>query len=163
MSEPQNPLPAHTGIPQPAQAPAAGSTSSFSGAPAMPAPTTLGYAPSPVSAAAPGSTRPAWSAYLRIAAWVVIVVKVIFALERFVPYDFTYLKYFIAQFTDPFFWFLLSLDAAVVVALGLAMMKRLSVLRYVVAATILVNYFVFIPVLIASTGGDWVRAFAPPQ
>ena len=129
----------------------------------MPAPTAVGYAPSPVSAAAPGSTRPAWSAHLRIAAWVVIVVKVIFVLDCFVPYDFTYLKYFIAQFTDPFFWFLLSLDAAVVVALGLAMVKRLSVLRYVVAAAILVNCFVFIPVLIASMGGDWVRAFAPPQ
>lgn len=156
MTDPRGSLPAPTGVPQPFEAPVVP-------APAMPAPTSGVFAPPPVYAPAPNTKRPVLSTHGRIAAWLVLAVKLIFIVDRIIPYSLEHLEYFANQFTDVMFWTWLLLDLVIVVFLLLYLRMGIKPLRYVAAAIVLVDYFIILPVLIHSFGGDWLITFTPPE
>lgn len=156
MTDPRSSLPAPTGVPQPFEAPVAP-------APTMPAPTSGVFAPSPAYAAAPNPKRPVLSTHGRIAAWLVLAVKLIFIVNRFIPYSGERLEYFFDRFTDVMFWTWLLLDLVIVVFLFLYVRRGIKPLRYVAAAIVLVDYFIILPVWIHFLGGDWLIAFTPPE
>ena len=156
MTDPRSSLPAPTGVPQPFEAPVAR-------APTMPAPTSGVFAPSPAYAAAPNPKRPVLSTHGRIAAWLVLAVKLIFIVNRFIPYSGERLEFFFDRFTDVMFWTWLLLDLVIVVFLLLYLRMGIKPLRYVAAAIVLVDYFIILPVWIHFLGGDWLIAFTPPE
>lgn len=156
MTDPRSSLPAPTGVPQPFEAPVAP-------APTMPAPTSGVFAPSPAYAAAPNPKRPVLSTHGRIAAWLVLAVKLIFIVNRFIPYSPERLEFFFDRFTDVMFWTWLLLDLVIVVFLFLYVRRGIKPLRYVAAAIVLVDYFIILPVWIHFLGGDWLIAFTPPE
>ena len=156
MTDPRSSLPAPTGVPQPFEAPVAP-------APTMPAPTSGVFAPSPAYAAAPNPKRPVLSTHGRIAAWLVLAVKLIFIVNRFIPYSGERLEFFFDRFTDVMFWTWLLLDLVIVVFLFLYLRMGIKPLRYVAAAIVLVDYFIILPVWIHFLGGDWLIAFTPPE
>lgn len=156
MTDPRSSLPAPTGVPQPFEAPVAP-------APTMPAPTSGVFAPSPAYAAAPNPKRPLLSTHGRIAAWLVLAVKLIFIVNRFIPYSGERLEFFFDRFTDVMFWTWLLLDLVIVVFLLLYLRMGIKPLRYVAAAIVLVDYFIILPVWIHFLGGDWLIAFTPPE
>lgn len=156
MTDPRSSLPAPTGVPQPFEVPA-------SAAPTMPAPTSGVFAPSPAYAAAPNPKRPVLSTHGRIAAWLVLAVKLIFIVNRFIPYSSERLEYYFDRFTDVMFWTWLLLDLVIVVFLFLYVRLGIKPLRYVAAAIVLVDYFIILPVWIHFLGGDWLIAFTPPE
>ena len=156
MTDPRSSLPAPTGVPQPFEAPVAP-------APTMPAPTSGVFAPSPAYAAAPNPKRPVLSTHGRIAAWLVLAVKLIFIVNRFIPYSGGRLEFFFDRFTDVMFWTWLLLDLVIVVFLLLYLRMGIKPLRYVAAAIVLVDYFIILPVWIHFLGGDWLIAFTPPE
>lgn len=156
MTDPHGSLPAPTGVPQPFEAPVAP-------APTMPAPTSGVFAPPPAYAAAPNPKRPVLSVHGRIAAWLVLAVKLIFIVNRFIPYSGERLEFFFDRFTDVMFWTWLLLDVVIVVFLLLYLRMGIKPLRYVAAAIVLVDYFIILPVWIHFLGGDWLIAFTPPE
>ena len=156
MTDPRGSLPAPTGVPQPFEAPVAP-------APTMPAPTSGVFAPPPAYAAAPNPKRPVLSVHGRIAAWLVLAVKLIFIVNRFIPYSGERLEFFFDRFTDVMFWTWLLLDVVIVVFLLLYLRMGIKPLRYVAAAIVLVDYFIILPVWIHFLGGDWLIAFTPPE
>lgn len=156
MTDPHGSLPAPTGVPQPFEAPVAP-------APAMPAPTSGVFAPPPTYAPAPNPKRPVLSVHGRIAAWLVLAVKLIFIVNRFIPYSGERLEFFFDRFTDVMFWTWLLLDVVIVVFLLLYLRMGIKPLRYVAAAIVLVDYFIILPVWIHFLGGDWLIAFTPPE
>lgn len=156
MTDPRSSLPAPTGVPQPFEAPVAP-------APTMPAPTSGVFAPSPAYAPAPNPKRPVLSTHGRIAAWLVLAVKLIFIVDRFIPYSIERLEYFFDRFTDVMFWTWLLLDLVIVVFLFLYVRLGIKPLRYVAAAIVLVDYLIILPVYIHILGGDWLIAFTPPE
>lgn len=156
MTDPRSSLPAPTGVPQPFEAPT-------SAAPTMPAPTSGVVAPSPAYAAAPNPKRPVLSTHGRIAAWLVLAVKLIFIVDRFIPYSIERLEYFFDRFTNAMFWTWLLLDLVIVVFLFLYVRLGIKPLRYVAAAIVLVDYLIILPVYIQILGGDWLIAFTPPE
>lgn len=156
MTDPRSSLPAPTGVAQPFEAPVAP-------APTMPAPTSGVFAPSPAYAAAPNPKRPVLSTHGRIAAWLVLAVKLIFIVNRFIPYSSERLEFFFDRFTDVMFWTWLLLDLVIVVFLFLYVRLGIKPLRYVAAAIVLVDYFIILPVWIHFLGGDWLIAFTPPE
>ena len=156
MTDPRSSLPAPTGVPQPFEAPA-------SAAPTMHAPTSGVYAPSPAYAPAPNPKRPVLSTHGRIAAWLVLAVKLIFIVDRFIPYSIERLEYFFDKFTNAMFWTWLLLDLVIVVFLFLYVRLGIKPLRYVAAAIVLVDYLIILPVYIHILGGDWLITFTPPE
>lgn len=156
MTDPRGSLPAPTGVPQPFEAPVAP-------APTMPAPTSGVFAPPPAYAAAPNPKRPVLSVHGRIAAWLVLAVKLIFIVNRFIPYSGERLEFFFDRFTDVMFWTWLLLDVMIVVFLLLYLRMGIKPLRYVAAAIVLVDYFIILPVWIHFLGGDWLITFTPPE
>ena len=156
MTDPRSSLPAPTGVPQPFEAPA-------SAAPTMPAPTSGVFAPSPAYAATPNTKRPVLSTHGRIAAWLVLAVKLIFIVDRFIPYSGERLEYFFDKFTNAMFWTWLLLDLVIVVFLFLYVRLGIKPLRYVAAAIVLVDYLIILPVYIQILGGDWLITFTPPE
>ena len=156
MTDPRSSLPAPTGVPQPFEAPVAP-------APTMPAPTSGVFAPSPAYAATPNPKRPVLSTHGRIAAWLVLAVKLIFIVDRFIPYSIERLEYFFDKFTNAMFWTWLLLDLVIVVFLFLYVRLGIKPLRYVAAAIVLVDYFIILPVWIHFLGGDWLITFTPPE
>ena len=156
MTDPRSSLPAPTGVPQPFEAPVAP-------APTMPAPTSGVFAPAPAYAPAPNPKRPVLSTHGRIAAWLVLAVKLIFIVDRFIPYSIERLEYFFDRFTDVMFWTWLLLDLVIVVFLFLYVRLGIKPLRYVAAAIVLVDYLIILPVYIHILGGDWLITFTPPE
>ena len=156
MTDPRSSLPAPTGVPQPSEAPVAA-------APTMPAPTSGVVAPSPAYAAALNPKRPVLSTHGRIAAWLVLAVKLIFIVNRLIPYSRERLEFFFDRFTDVMFWTWLLLDLVIVVFLFLYVRRGIKSLRYVAAAIVLVDYFIILPVWIHFLGGDWLLTFTPPE
>lgn len=156
MTDPRSSLPAPTGVPQPFEAPVAP-------APTMPAPTSGVFAPPPAYAAAPNPKRPVLSVHGRIAAWLVLAVKLIFIVDRFIPYSGERLEFFFDRFTDVMFWTWLLLDLVIVVFLLLYLRMGIKPLRYVAAAIVLVDYLIILPVYIHILGGDWLITFTPPE
>lgn len=156
MTDPHGSLPAPTGVPQPFEAPVAP-------APAMPAPTSGVFAPPPTYAPAPNPKRPVLSVHGRIAAWLVLAVKLIFIVDRFIPYSSERLEFFFDRFTDVMFWTWLLLDLVIVVFLFLYVRLGIKPLRYVAAAIVLVDYLIILPVYIRILGGDWLITFTPPE
>lgn len=156
MTDPHGSLPAPTGVPQPFEAPVAP-------APSMPAPTSGVFAPAPAYAPAPNPKRPVLSVHGRIAAWLVLAVKLIFIVNRFIPYSGERLEFFFDRFTDVMFWTWLLLDVVIVVFLLLYLRMGIKPLRYVAAAIVLVDYFIILPVWIHFLGGDWLITFTPPE
>lgn len=156
MTDPRSSLPAPTGVPQPFEAPVAP-------APAMPAPTSGVFAPPPAYAPAPNPKRPVLSVHGRIAAWLVLAVKLIFIVDRFIPYSSERLEFFFDRFTDVMFWTWLLLDLVIVVFLFLYVRLGIKPLRYVAAAIVLVDYLIILPVYIHILGGDWLITFTPPE
>lgn len=156
MTDPRGSLPAPTGVPQPFEAPVAP-------APTMPAPTSGVFAPPPAYATAPNPKRPVLSVHGRIAAWLVLAVKLIFIVDRFIPYSSERLEFFFDRFTDVMFWTWLLLDLVIVVFLFLYVRLGIKPLRYVAAAIVLVDYLIILPVYIHILGGDWLITFTPPE
>lgn len=156
MTDPHGSLPAPTGVPQPFEAPVAP-------APSMPAPTSGVFAPAPAYAPAPNPKRPVLSVHGRIAAWLVLAVKLIFIVNRFIPYSGERLEFFFDRFTDVMFWTWLLLDVVIVVFLLLYLRMGIKPLRYVAAAIVLVDYLIILPVYIRILGGDWLITFTPPE
>ena len=156
MTDPHGSLPAPTGVPQPFEAPVAP-------APTMPAPTSGVFAPAPAYAPAPNPKRPVLSVHGRIAAWLVLAVKLIFIVDRFIPYSTERLEFFFDRFTDVMFWTWLLLDLVIVVFLFLYVRLGIKALRYVAAAIVLVDYLIILPVYIRILGGDWLITFTPPE
>ena len=156
MTDPRGSLPAPTGVPQPFEAPVAP-------APTMPAPTSGVFAPPPAYAAAPNPKRPVLSVHGRIAAWLVLAVKLIFIVDRFIPYSGERIEFFFDRFTDVMFWTWLLLDLVIVVFLFLYVRLGIKPLRYVAAAIVLVDYLIILPVWIHFLGGDWLITFTPPE
>lgn len=156
MTDPHGSLPAPTGVPQPFEAPVAP-------APSMPAPTSGVFAPAPAYAPAPNPKRPVLSVHGRIAAWLVLAVKLIFIVDRFIPYSSERLEFFFDRFTDVMFWTWLLLDLVIVVFLFLYVRLGIKPLRYVAAAIVLVDYLIILPVYIRILGGDWLITFTPPE
>ena len=156
MTDPRSSLPAPTGVPQPFEAPVAP-------APTRPAPTSGVFAPSPAYAAAPNPKRPVLSTHGRIAAWLVLAVKLIFIVDRFIPYSIERLEYFFDKFTNAMFWTWLLLDLVIVVFLFLYVRLGIKPLRYVAAAIVLVDYLIILPVYVQILGGDWLITFTPPE
>lgn len=156
MTDPHGSLPAPTGVPQPFEAPVAP-------APTMPAPTSGVFVPPPAYAAAPNPKRPVLSVHGRIAAWLVLAVKLIFIVNRFIPYSGERLEFFFDRFTDVMFWTWLLLDVMIVVFLLLYLRMGIKPLRYVAAAIVLVDYLIILPVYIHILGGDWLITFTPPE
>ena len=156
MTDPRSSLPAPTGVPQPFEAPVAP-------APTRPAPTSGVFAPSPAYAAAPNPKRPVLSTHGRIAAWLVLAVKLIFIVDRFIPYSAERLEYFFDKFTNAMFWTWLLLDLVIVVFLFLYVRLGIKPLRYVAAAIVLVDYLIILPVYVQILGGDWLITFTPPE
>ena len=156
MTDPRGSLPAPTGVPQPFEAPVAP-------APTMPAPTSGVFAPAPAYAPAPNPKRPVLSVHGRIAAWLVLAVKLIFIVDRFIPYSSERLEFFFDRFTDVMFWTWLLLDLVIVVFLFLYVRLGIKPLRYVAAAIVLVDYLIILPVWIHFLGGDWLITFTPPE
>ena len=156
MTDPRGSLPAPTGVPQPFEAPVAP-------APTMPAPTSGVFAPPPAYAAAPNPKRPVLSVHGRIAAWLVLAVKLIFIVDRFIPYSGERIEFFFDRFTDVMFWTWLLLDLVIVVFLFLYVRLGIKPLRYVAAAIVLVDYLIILPVYIRILGGDWLITFTPPE
>ena len=156
MTDPHGSLPAPTGVPQPFEAPVAP-------APSMPAPTSGVFAPAPAYAPAPNPKRPVLSVHGRIAAWLVLAVKLIFIIDRFIPYSSERLEFFFDRFTDVMFWTWLLLDLVIVVFLFLYVRLGIKPLRYVAAAIVLVDYLIILPVYIRILGGDWLITFTPPE
>lgn len=156
MTDPHGSLPAPTGVPQPFEAPVAP-------APTMPAPTSGVFAPAPAYAPAPNPKRPVLSVHGRIAAWLVLAVKLIFIVDRFIPYSSERLEFFFDRFTDVMFWTWLLLDLVIVVFLFLYVRLGIKPLRYVAAAIVLVDYLIILPVYIHILGGDWLITFTPPE
>ena len=156
MTDPRSSLPAPTGVPQPFEAPVAP-------APTMPAPTSGVFAPSPAYAPAPNPKRPVLSTHGRIAAWLVLAVKLIFIVDRFIPYSAERLEYFFDKFTNAMFWTWLLLDLVIVVFLFLYVRLGIKPLRYVAAAIVLVDYLIILPVYVQILGGDWLITFTPPE
>ena len=156
MTDPRSSLPAPTGVPQPFEAPVAP-------APTMPAPTSGVFAPAPAYAPAPNPKRPVLSTHGRIAAWLVLAVKLIFIVDRFIPYSIERLEYFFDRFTDVMFWTWLLLDLVIVVFLFLYVRLGIKPLRYVAAAIVLVDYLIILPVYVQILGGDWLITFTPPE
>ena len=156
MTDPRSSLPAPTGVPQPFEAPVAP-------APTMPAPTSGVVAPFPAYAAAPNPKRPVLSTHGRIAAWLVLAVKLIFIVDRFIPYSIEYLEYFFDKFTNAMFWTWLLLDLVIVAFLFLYVRWGIKPLRYVAAAIVLVVYFIIMPAYAQILGGDWLLTFTPPE
>lgn len=168
MTLPNNPFAAPSGVPQPGPDPAAPSAAAPTGAPVMaaptmPAPTSGVFAPSPAYAATPNTKWPVLSTHGRIAAWLVLAVKLIFIVNRFIPYSGERLEFFFDRFTDVMFWTWLLLDLVIVVFLFLYVRLGIKPLRYVAAAIVLVDYFIILPVWIHFLGGDWLIAFTPPE
>ena len=156
MTDPRGSLPAPTGVPQPFEAPVVP-------APTMPAPTSGVFAPAPAYASAPNPKRPVLSVHGRIAAWLVLAVKLIFIVNRFIPYSGERLEFFFDRFTDVMFWTWLLLDLVIVVFLFLYVRLGIKPLRYVAAAIVLVDYLIILPVWIHFLGGDWLITFTPPE
>lgn len=156
MTDPRGSLPAPTGVPQPFEAPVAP-------APTMPAPTSGVFAPPPAYAPAPNPKRPVLSVHGRIAAWLVLAVKLIFIVDRFIPYSGERIEFFFDRFTDVMFWTWLLLDLVIVVFLFLYVRLGIKPLRYVAAAIVLVDYLIILPVYIHILGGDWLITFTPPE
>ena len=156
MTDPHGSLPAPTGVPQPFEAPVAP-------APTMPAPTSGVFAPAPAYAPAPNPKRAVLSVHGRIAAWLVLAVKLIFIVDRFIPYSSERLEFFFDRFTDVMFWTWLLLDLVIVVFLFLYVRLGIKPLRYVAAAIVLVDYLIILPVYIRILGGDWLITFTPPE
>lgn len=156
MTDPHGSLPAPTGVPQPFEAPVAP-------APTMPAPTSGVFAPPPTYAPAPNPKRPVLSVHGRIAAWLVLAVKLIFIVDRFIPYSSERLEFFFDRFTDVMFWTWLLLDLVIVVFLFLYVRLGIKPLRYVAAAIVLVDYLIILPVYIHILGGGWLITFTPPE
>lgn len=156
MTDPRGSLPAPTGVPQPFEAPVAP-------APTMPAPTSGVFAPPPTYAPAPNPKRPVLSVHGRIAAWLVLAVKLIFIVDRFIPYSSERLEFFFDRFTDVMFWTWLLLDLVIVVFLFLYVRLGIKPLRYVAAAIVLVDYLIILPVYIHILGGGWLITFTPPE
>lgn len=156
MTDPRSSLPAPTGVPQPFEAPVAP-------APTMPAPTSGVFAPPTAYAPAPNPKRPVLSTHGRIAAWLVLAVKLIFIVDRFIPYSSERLEYFFDRFTNVMFWTWLLLDLVIVVFLFLYVRQGIKPLRYVAAAIVLVDYLIILPVYIHILGGDWLITFTPPE
>lgn len=156
MTDPRSSLPAPTGVPQPFEVPA-------SAAPTMPALTSGVVAPSPAYAAAPNPKRPVLSTHGRIAVWLVLAVKLIFIVNRLIPYSSERLEFFFDRFTDVMFWTWLLLDLVIVVFLFLYVRRGIKPLRYVAAAIVLVDYFIILPVWIHFLGGGWLLTFTPPE
>ena len=156
MTDPRGSLPAPTGVPQPFEAPVAP-------APTMPAPTSGVFAPPPAYATAPNPKRPVLSVHGRIAAWLVLAVKLIFIVDRFIPFSAERLEFFFDRFTDVMFWTWLLLDLVIVVFLFLYVRLGIKPLRYVAAAIVLVDYLIILPVYIRILGGDWLITFTPPE
>ena len=156
MTDPRSSLPAPTGVPQPFEAPVAP-------APTMPAPTSGVFAPAPAYAPAPNPKRPVLSTHGRIAAWLVLAVKLIFIVDRFIPYSIERLEYFFDKFTNAMFWTWLLLDLVIVVFLFLYVRLGIKPLRYVAAAIVLVDYLIILPVYVQILGGDWLITFTPPE
>lgn len=156
MTDPHGSLPAPTGVPQPFEAPVAP-------APTMPAPTSGVFTPAPAYAPAPNPKRPVLSVHGRIAAWLVLAVKLIFIVDRFIPYSSERLEFFFDRFTDVMFWTWLLLDLVIVVFLFLYVRLGIKPLRYVAAAIVLVDYLIILPVYIRILGGDWLITFTPPE
>lgn len=156
MTDPHGSLPAPTGVPQPFEAPVAP-------APTMPAPTSGVFAPAPAYAPATNPKRPVLSVHGRIAAWLVLAVKLIFIVDRFIPYSSERLEFFFDRFTDVMFWTWLLLDLVIVVFLFLYVRLGIKPLRYVAAAIVLVDYLIILPVYIRILGGDWLITFTPPE
>ena len=156
MTDPRSSLPAPTGVPQPFEAPVAP-------APTMPAPTSGVFTPAPAYAPAPNPKRPVLSTHGRIAAWLVLAVKLIFIVDRFIPYSIERLEYFFDKFTNAMFWTWLLLDLVIVVFLFLYVRLGIKPLRYVAAAIVLVDYLIILPVYIQILGGDWLITFTPPE
>ena len=129
----------------------------------MPAPNSGVYAPSPAYAAAPNPKRPVLSVHGRIAAWLVLAVKLIFIASRFIPYSGERIEFFFDRFTDVMFWTWLLLDLVIVVFLLLYLRMGIKPLRYVAAAIVLVDYLIILPVYIHILGGDWLVTFTPPE
>ncbi|WP_455149196.1 hypothetical protein [Schaalia odontolytica] len=158
MTDPRSALPAPAGVPQPGEAPVTAPAT-----PTMPAPTLGGYAPAPVPVTSPSPKRPALSARGRIAAWVVIVVKLIVIVSVFIPNNLEDLERYVEQFTTGTFWMWLMLDTVIVVCALLYVSIGIKPLRYLAAAIVLVDYLIILPVLVHSFGGGWFVTFAPPQ
>lgn len=156
MTDPRSSLPAPTGVPQPFEAPVAP-------APTMPAPTSGVFTPAPAYAPAPNPKRPVLSTHGRIAAWLVLAVKLIFIVDRFIPYSAERLEYFFDKFTNAMFWTWLLLDLVIVVFLFLYVRLGIKPLRYVAAAIVLVDYLIILPVYVQILGGDWLITFTPPE
>ena len=156
MTDPRSSLPAPTGVPQPFEAPVAP-------APTMPAPTSGVFAPAPAYAPAPNPKRPVLSTHGRIVAWLVLAVKLIFIVDRFIPYSIERLEYFFDKFTNAMFWTWLLLDLVIVVFLFLYVRLGIKPLRYVAAAIVLVDYLIILPVYVQILGGDWLITFTPPE
>ena len=156
MTDPRSSLPAPTGVPQPFEAPA-------SAAPTMPAPTSGVFTPAPAYVPAPNPKRPVLSTHGRIAAWLVLAVKLIFIVDRFIPYSIERLEYFFDKFTNAMFWTWLLLDLVIVVFLFLYVRLGIKPLRYVAAAIVLVDYLIILPVYVQILGGDWLITFTPPE
>ena len=156
MTDPRSSLPAPTGVPQPFEAPVAP-------APTMPAPTSGVFTPAPAYVPAPNPKRPVLSTHGRIAAWLVLAVKLIFIVDRFIPYSIERLEYFFDKFTNAMFWTWLLLDLVIVVFLFLYVRLGIKPLRYVAAAIVLVDYLIILPVYVQILGGDWLITFTPPE
>lgn len=129
----------------------------------MPAPTSGVFAPAPAYAPAPNPKRPVLSTHGRIAAWLVLAVKLIFIVDRFIPYSIERLEYFFDKFTNAMFWTWLLLDLVIVVFLFLYVRLGIKPLRYVAAAIVLVDYLIILPVYVQILGGDWLITFTPPE
>ena len=159
MTLPNNPFVAPSGVPQPNQAPAEGSSlSAPMGTPVMAAPTVASYGAVPVHTGAASSSR---STHGRIGAWMVIVIQSISLVHGFIPYHFDHLDDYVSRFSNPLFWFW-RLMGIVVIALAVHYLRKGAVIaRYVAACIIVVLFFIVTPVMFVVRDVAWYYAFVP--
>lgn len=159
MTLPNNPFAAPAGVPQPSQEPvAASSLPAPMGAPVMATPAADRYGAAPLYSGAASSSR---SGHGRIAAWMIIVLRGIFMVNGFIPYQFNHLDGYVQTLSNPIFWFWRLMDVVVIALAVLSLRKGAAIARYVTACIIVVLFFIVTPVVLVARDGAWYYAFIP--
>lgn len=99
----------------------------------------------------------------RVCARVLLCLQFCFILNRFIPWDFSYLELYYIALVNWTTWFWTVFNVVMIVLAATFLARHGSVARYTLAGCLLVETFVLAPVIQTLLGEDWYTGFLPPQ
>lgn len=99
----------------------------------------------------------------RVCARVLLCLQFCFILNRFIPWDFSYLELYYIALVNWTTWFWTVFNVVMIVLAATFLARHGSAARYTLAGCLLVETFVLAPVIQSFLGGDWYTGFLPPQ